>query len=79
MTLSASNSSIIFQHKSRVSRKTKNFMTSKKTVTSEKKSRFVNELSDMKKKIYPDCTNEKKNVNEFMDLDQSVEMELPSE
>jgi hypothetical protein len=70
-----------FLSKIRLSRKTKNLNASSKSkvFVAEKKNRFNDEFSDIYRKMYPEYANERKNVNEFMDLDESVEVELPNE
>ena len=54
-------------------------MKSSNKLYSEKKPRFGGEYGEILKKIYPILQNENKNVMEFMDLDDSVEIELPNE
>jgi hypothetical protein len=70
-----------FLSKVRLSRKTKNLIASNKSkvFVAEKKNRFNDEFSDIYRKMYPEYANERKSVNEFMDLDESVEVELPNE
>ena len=55
------------------------FILKAKPVFNEKKQKFKTEFSEMYKKMYPEEGNKTRNATHFMDLDDSVEMELPNE